>query len=112
MRYIIYWLFYTGSFCTDRPISGVLIITDSTVTNYICPYEYLEWKIVEKNQIVQNNVYISGNYLLDYKGHRSYMIVEKTLIYHYLGDGEFIYLTRKIDGKKKSKTRTTRFSGD
>lgn len=105
MRFIVYWIFYTGSFCTDRDISGVLIVTDSTITSYICPYEYVEWKILEKDQVVQDNVLMSGEYLLDCEGYRSFLVIGNTTIYHYLGDGEFIYLTRKINGKKKTKSK-------
>ncbi len=116
MRYIIYWLFYTGSFCGERQISGVVIVTDSTVTSYICPYEYLEWKIVEKTQVVQDDQLIEGNYLLDYKGYKSYLVIDKKQIYHYIGNGDQLYLKRNDrkthqqvdDGKKKTTRRISK----
>jgi hypothetical protein len=64
MKIIIYWTFYISSLYGEKPISGIIQITDSTVSAYLYPLQYFEWQVVYSK--VHYEVDRAGNKQLRY----------------------------------------------
>lgn len=102
MKWLIYWTFYTSSL-GDAKISGVITITDSTVTTYALGYQYITWDILEKEQKIEFGRIISGNYLLERNQIKSYLVITRKSVEQYIVTEPAIHikLTRKWEFRPK-----------
>lgn len=109
MKYLIYWAIYSSSLNEGNlPIAGTIVITDSTITSYIWPYQYIEWDIVESHETNVGDYLQSANYFLERNHIRSMVVITTTQIYHYVATEPAIHIyyhRRKSPGRKHHKRK-------
>lgn len=86
MKYFIYWSFYVSNL-GGGDISGVVEVTDTTLTSYVYELGYFTWNIIEKDELRSEeiNTIEHGLYVLEAPdGLRSVMIIDGKKIEHHI----------------------------
>lgn len=96
MKFFVYWYFYWSSLGGGH-ISGVIDVTDTTVTSYIYNEGYITWNIVEKTETRNDkfNLIMKAEYILEAHGVNSVMLISDREVEHYIQTDPPVHIKMK-----------------